>query len=141
MQDTSPLSEKTSLSPTLGSISPFFIVDNLKTSVSFYVNKLGFKVLFIGPDEDPFFAMLGCDNVSIMLKEITPDVKPVPNHTRHEWAPWDAYIYTKEPDVLFHEYSARGVKFHKPLHTNGDNISGFEVADADEYVLFFGTPI
>src|SRR6266498_1855561 len=40
-------------------VSPFFIVTSLKTSVSFYVDKLGFEVRYIGPDDDPFFAIVG----------------------------------------------------------------------------------
>ncbi len=82
-------------------VAPFFIVTNLQTSVSFYVDKLGFEIRYIGPDDDPFYAMVGRDNISIMLKAIAPGVNPIPNHTRHEWAPWDAYISTTEPDRLF----------------------------------------
>ena len=75
-------------------IWPFFIVTNLKNSVSFYVDKLGFEIRYTGPDDDPYWAIVGRDNISIMLKAIYPDVKPIPNHTRHEWAPWDAiYFY------------------------------------------------
>ena len=51
-------------------ISPFFIVANLKSSVSFYVDKLGFEVLYTGPDDDPYWAIVGRDNVSIMLKQL-----------------------------------------------------------------------
>ncbi len=121
-------------------ISPFFIVANLKTSVSFYVDKLGFKIRYIGPDDGPFYAMVGRDNISIMLKAIAPDVKPIPNHTCHEWAPWDAYISTTEPDTLFEEYRSNGVAFRKPIHDNSDDLRGFEIEDADGYVLFFGRP-
>jgi len=115
-------------------------VANLKISVSFYVDKLGFKVLYTGPDDDPYWAIVGRDNVSIMLKAITPDVKPIPNHTRHEWAPWDAYISTAEADKLFDEYRSNDVLFSKPIHDNSDNLRGFEIEDADGYVLFFGRP-
>ena len=79
-------------------------------------------------------------HISVMLKEIAPDVKPMPNHTRHKWAPWDAYISTAEPDTLFEEYRSGGVAFHRPIHDNDDNIRGFEVEDADGYILFFGRP-
>jgi len=75
-----------------------------------------------------------------MLKAIAPDIKPVPNHTRHEWAPWDAYISTPEPDALFEEYSSNSVTFVKPIHDNSDHLKGFEIEDADGYVLFFGRP-
>jgi len=120
-------------------ISPFFIVANLKTAVSVYVDKLGFEVRFMGPDDDPFFAMVGRDQISIMLKEIATDVKAIPNHRRHEWARWDAYIYTADPDMLFEEYRSRGVVFRQPIRDD-DGLRGFEVMDADEYVLFFGRP-
>ncbi|HTI12065.1 MAG TPA: VOC family protein [Puia sp.] len=120
--------------------SPFFIVASIKTSVSFYVDKLGFEVRFIGPEDDPFFAIVGRDQVSIMLKEIAADVKPAPNHTRHKWARWDAYISTAEPDTLFEEYRSGGVAFRQPIQDDDDGLRGFEVMDADGYVLFFGRP-
>lgn len=122
------------------SIWPFFIVADLKISVSFYIDKLGFKIQYIGPDDDPYWAIVGRDNISIMLKAIAPDIKPIPNHTRHKWAPWDAYISTAEPDKLFDEYRSNEVSFRKPLHNNSDNLRGFEIEDADGYVLFFGRP-
>src|ERR1700721_640963 len=122
-------------------ISPFFIVSNIKDSVAFYVNKLGFKVLYMGPEDDPFYAMVGRDHISIMLKAITEDIKAIPNHTRHEWARWDAYISTEEPDTLFEEYSSTGITFRQPIRDDNDGLRGFEVTDADGYVLFFGRPI
>ena len=121
-------------------ISPFFIVTSLKPSTSFYVDKLGFEIRYTGPADDPYWAIVGRDNISIMLKAITPDIKPVPNHTRHEWASWDAYISTAEPDRLFEEFRSNGVHFSKPIHDNTDNLRGFEIEDADGYILFFGRP-
>jgi catechol 2,3-dioxygenase-like lactoylglutathione lyase family enzyme len=124
----------------LGYISPFFIVTNLKASVSFYVDKLGFEIRYTGPDDDPFWAMVGRDDITIRLKAIADDIKPIPNHTRHEWARWDAYISTNDPDALFEEYSSTGITFNQPIQNDGDGLRGFEVEDADGYVLFFGRP-
>ena len=121
-------------------ISPFFIVSSIKDSVSFYVHKLGFELRHIGPEEDPFYAMVGRDHVSIMLKAIANDIKPVPNHTRHRWAHWDAFIYAVDPDALFEEYRAGGLTFHQSIRDDEDGLRGFEVTDADGYVLFFGRP-
>ena len=121
-------------------IMPCFIVRDLKTSVSFYADKLGFKVRYMGPGENPYWAIVGRDSISIMLKVVAPNVKPIPNRSRHEWAPTDAYISTTEPDALFEEYRSKGVSFKKPVENNSDNLRGFEVEDADGYVLFFGRP-
>lgn len=69
-----------------------FIIADLKISVSFYVDKLGFEVRYIGPDKNPYWAIVGRDNISIFLKAVAPDIKPISNRTRHEWASTDAYI-------------------------------------------------
>ena len=124
----------------LTSIWPFFIVSRLKDSVSFYINKLGFELRYTGPEGDPYWAIVGRENISIMLKEIAEDIKPIPNHTRHEWARWDAYISTADPDALFKEYSAGDVTFHQSIRDDEDGLRGFEVKDADGYILFFGRP-
>jgi catechol 2,3-dioxygenase-like lactoylglutathione lyase family enzyme len=124
----------------LNFITPFFIVSNIEDSVAFYVSKLGFEVLYMGPEGAPFWSMVGRGPISIMLKAIADDIKPVPNHSRHEWARWDAYISVEEPDMLFEEFSSAGVTFHQPLKDDDDGLRGFEVADADGYVLFFGRP-
>jgi hypothetical protein len=121
-------------------ISPCFIVSRIHDSVSFYVNQLGFEIQYIGPENNPFFAILGRDQISIMLKAIADDIKPAPNHTRHEWARWDAYISVADPDSLFNEYNSAGVVFRQSLQDDADGLRGFEIADADGYVLFFGRP-
>jgi len=125
----------------LGFVAPFFIVRDVMPSIAFYKDRLGFEVMFIGPDEDdPFFAMLKRDGVHLMLKAITPEVQPTPNPSRHPWARWDAYIYTPDPDALADEFTSRGVAFKEPLGINSDQLRGFEVVDADGYVLYFGRP-
>jgi len=121
-------------------IMPFFIIESLAPSVSFYTDQLGFEIQFTGPDDDPYWAIVGRDNISIMLKGIAPDIKPVPNPTRHPRAAWDACISVADPETLFEEYDSRGVTFRQPIKVNSDRLLGFEVADADGYVLFFGRP-
>src|ERR1044072_7886340 len=103
-------------------IMPCFIIADLKISVLFYVNKLGFEVRYIGPDENPYWAIVGRDNISIFLKAVAPDIKAIPNRSRHEWAPTDAYISVADPDILYKELCSHGVKFIKPLHVNDDNL-------------------
>jgi hypothetical protein len=111
--------KKNNAMANLTNIWPFFIVEHFTDSVSFYVDKLGFEIRHIGPDGNPFWAIVGREEISIMLKGIAPGVKPVPNRTIHPWAPWDAYIVTTDPDTLFEEYSSAGVPFSSPLQNNG----------------------
>ncbi len=121
----------------LVSIDPFFIVKHLETSISYYIDRLGFQLDFKGPDDDPYYARVSRDGIGIMLKSILPDVLPRPNHTRHEWARWDAYIYACDPDTLFEEFSKRGVSFVTELSFMEEGLWGFELSDADGYVLAF----
>ncbi len=121
----------------LVSISPFFIVKDLQASIAFYRDRLGFQVDFEGPPDDVYYAGVSRDGIGIMLKAILPDVLPCPNHTRHEWARWDAYIYTLDPDPLFEEFRQHGVSFVKELSFIDDGLWGFEITDADGYVLAF----
>jgi len=121
----------------LVSITPFFIVKDLQTSITYYRERLGFQLDFQGPGDNPYYAKVSRDGIGIMLKAILPDVLPCPNHTRHEWARWDAYIYTTDPDAIFDEFSQRGVSFVKTLSFMDDGLWGFEITDADGYVLAF----
>ena len=125
----------------LGYIAPFFIVRDVLVSIAFYRDRLGFEVVFLGPDDDPYFAIVKRDAARLFLKAITPEVQPMPNPSRHGWARWDAYVYTPDPDALAGELASRGVSFHAPLDDNADNLRGFEVMDADGYVLYFGRPL
>ena len=126
---------------TLERIYPFFIVKDLAESIDFYNQKLGFETDILVPEEDPFFSIISRNNVRILLKHITEDIHPVPNHTRHEWARWDAFILTSDPDALFAEFQSRGLAFHETLADTSDGLRAFELKDHDGYVLCFGKPL
>jgi catechol 2,3-dioxygenase-like lactoylglutathione lyase family enzyme len=121
----------------LAAIRPSFIVKDLQTSITYYRERLGFQLDFQGPDEGPFWAGVSRDGIGIMLKAVAADVPPIPNHTRHEWAPPDALIYSTDPDALFEEFSRRGATFVKTLSFVEEGLWGFTISDADGYVLVF----
>lgn len=127
------------MSPPVGPISPFFIVQDLAASLQFY-QTIGFGVLHAEPVTEPFFAIVGGAGARLFLKEVSADVSPQPNHTLHEWVPWDAFVFVHEPDTLVREFSAGGVAFRQPLGDRDDGLRGFEVEDPDGHVLFFGRP-
>lgn len=129
----------------LNTVAPFFIIDDLQQSINFYQSKLGFHVLYRGggdgKEENDFYAIMGRDRVMIMLKAITPEVHPQPNHTRHEWARWDAYINTDDPDGLYAEFVSRQVPMHRALEDSSDGLRAFEILDNNGYVICFGRPL
>ena len=140
MNSTKTVSQRPSpegASRNLVSINPFFIVKDLQASIYYYIERLGFQLDFQGPDQDPYYGRVSRDGIGIMLKAILPDVLPRPNRTRHEWARWDASIYTLDPDALFDEFRRRGVSFVTELSFIDEGLWGFEVTDADGYVLAF----
>ena len=128
----------------LRSIAPFFIVDDLQRSLDFYSSKMGFNITYKGGGNghgEDFWAIVQRDGVMIVLKQIAPDIHPAPNHSRHEWARWDAYVHTSDPDALYREYVSRDVPMHQSLQDTGDGLRAFEIIDNNGYVLCFGRPL
>jgi catechol 2,3-dioxygenase-like lactoylglutathione lyase family enzyme len=123
-------------------IAPFFIVKDVPVALSFYRDRFGFDITFQGPGEDDiFFGIVQRGAAMIMLKSIGVD--PVPNYTRDikkGIARWDAYLHVPDPDALAAEFASRDVEFFLPLKEgyDEDGLRGFEVKDADGYLLFFG---
>lgn len=121
------------------SIAPFFIVSSVPQTLAFYVERLGFQVMYRQPPGAPFFAIVRRDSVMIFLKH-GENVPPVPNCLRHPSMKWDAYISVLDPDSLAIDFARRGLSFHTPLAQTSEGLRGFEVRDPDGYVLFFGRP-
>ena len=126
----------------ISGISPFFIVNDVPASLAFYRDRLGFDVTFEGPEPDDIFFGIVCrGGAQILMKAI--GVAPVPNYTRdikQGIARWDAFVIVPDPDALAAEYAARDVEFFEPLQDTHDGLRGFEIKDADGYLLFFGRP-
>ena len=126
--------------PDIAGIAPLFIVNSVPAALAFYRDQLGFAVTFQGPEpDDIFFGIVQRGAAMIMFKDV--GVNPVPNYTRdikQGIARWDAYLQVPDPDALAAEFSSRGVEFFEPLNDTDDGLRGFEVQDADGYVLFFG---
>jgi catechol 2,3-dioxygenase-like lactoylglutathione lyase family enzyme len=124
--------------PAITGISPFFIVRNVTDATAFYRDKLGFDITHQQPDHEPFFAIICRNQAMIFLKSVGE--APAPNCKRNPEARWDAYVSAPDPDALAGEFSSRGVSFSVPPRDTHDGLRGFELQDADGYVLFFGRP-
>ena len=128
--------------PEISGIAPLLIVSDVPAALAFYRDRLGFDITFQGPEpNDIFFGIVKRGAAMIMFKSVGVD--PVPNYTRDVKkgiARWDAYLSVPDPDALAAEFSSRGVDFFVPLQDTADGLRGFELKDADGYVLFFGRP-
>jgi catechol 2,3-dioxygenase-like lactoylglutathione lyase family enzyme len=121
-----------------GPATPVFIVSNLQRSISFYCLGLGFECWYTSTDGAPLFAMIGRGAAQIMLKDV--GARPIPNAERHGDARWDAFIYAELPEVLAKDFLDRSITLNAPMMVRNDGLTGFEVADPDGYVCFFGHP-
>src|SRR5256885_10445480 len=55
----------------ISSISPFFIVSHVPSSLSFYRDRLGFEITFQGPaPDDIFFGIVRRGGAQILLKDV-----------------------------------------------------------------------
>ncbi len=126
----------------ISGIAPLFIVNDVPAALAFYRDSLGFDISFEGPEPaDIYFGIVERGAAMIMFKSV--GLEPVPNYTRNieqGIARWDAYLYVPDPDALAEEFASRNVKFFEPITNTTDDLRGFEVQDADGYVLFFGRP-
>lgn len=126
----------------ISGISPFFIVSDVPSSLSFYRDRLGFHITFQGPSpDDIFFGIVRRGGAQILLKDV--GVPSLPNYTRDVKkgiARWDAFVGVPDPDSLAAEFASRDVQFSEPLKDTDDGLRGFELKDTDGYVLFFGRP-
>ncbi|HSS19666.1 MAG TPA: VOC family protein [Pyrinomonadaceae bacterium] len=126
----------------IAGISPFFVVNHVPSSLAFYRDQLGFEVTFEGPEPDDIFFGIVCrGGAQILMKAV--GVAPVPNYTRDVKkgvARWDAFVIVPDPDALAAEFASRQVEFFEPLKDTQDGLRGFELKDADGYLLFFGRP-
>jgi catechol 2,3-dioxygenase-like lactoylglutathione lyase family enzyme len=124
----------------IAGISPLFISRHVPSSLAFYRDRLGFEVIFEGPEPgDIFFGIVRRGGAQILFKEV--GLPPVPNYTRDielGIARWDAFVSVPDPDPLAAEFISRHVELFQPLKDTDDGLRGFEIKDADGYLLFFG---
>ena len=111
--------------------APLFHVTNLKKSLDFYCEVLGFERPTLWGDP-PGFAMPQRDGMILMLDQHTE----APLHNNGNW---DAYFWVNDVPALYAEFKAKGALFEygvefKKLYGNLE----FALKDPDGYFLAFG---
>lgn len=59
-----------------------FIVSHVNGTMSFYTGEPGFKSSYKGPEEDPFFAIVGPTGLRLLSRPAKPRRSPAPTAIR-----------------------------------------------------------
>lgn len=115
--------------------APLFLVADVAGSAAYYRDVLGF-----GFDKiwGGCFCMPSRDGQIFMLAQVAAD-QVQPNGLRTgEDHQWDAYVWVRDADVLFAEFTARKVRVaYPPLDKLEYGNREFAVRDLDGYVIAF----
>lgn len=120
--------DSASKSSILEGTTPILRVHDLKTSIEYYVQKLGFRVNWGFPDErTSFFASISRDKCCLFLSE---------GDQGHPGT-W-VWIGAEDAEALHEEFKASGAKIRNPP-TNYEWTFEMQVEDLDGNVLRFGS--
>ena len=117
---------------TLTAIAPQFLVDDLKRSIDYYRERLGFELDYV---YDDFYASVSRDGCAIHLKD-APKIQADRAH-RKENEHLDVSIAVVDAAALHDELRARGAIITKPLEDRPWACRDFYVEDPDGYILCF----
>ena len=116
-------------------IAPQFLVDDLKTAIAYYRDKLGFSLDFC---YESFYASVSRNGFSIHLKCAPKTVSDRAHRKQHEHL--DVYITVTGVATLHDELQSRGALITKPLEERPWSCKDFYVQDPDGYILCFSEP-
>ncbi len=106
--------EKTGAQNLMWWVAPYFVVDDVVATASFYRDKLGFSYERFWGDP-PRFAMVRRQGATIMLRQVDTSGHMRPNRTPNpNDCVLDAYFWIDDADKLCEQFQANGVENHKP---------------------------
>ncbi len=114
---------------------PQVFVSDLTSSLSFYVDGLGFALLF-SYGEPPFYAQVARGSARLNLRRVSGPVFDDLFRSREPDALTATVILT-DPKALFLELQAAGIPFHQALRTEPWGARTFIVADPDGNLIAF----
>jgi catechol 2,3-dioxygenase-like lactoylglutathione lyase family enzyme len=132
--------QQTTSRATLTAAEPQLFVADIKASCDFFMQKLGFSVVFIY-GEPPFYAQVGRDGARINLRCVDrPVVDPELRERESLLAAAMTVATADEIKQLFLEFQAAGVAFHQTLKREPWGAKDVIVKDPDGNLLLFAGP-
>jgi len=126
-----------SYQPQFQSINPYFVVEDVFASAAYYRDVFGFTFdqFWLEP---PQFVIVMRDGIQIMLHQPGEGGAEVrPNRNVIPYA-YDAYIYVRDEDSLYSEFTERGANTLGEPELMPHACREFRVQDLNGYVLCFG---
>lgn len=122
--------------PIVNSMAPQLLVNNLKDSIGFYENQLGFTTDFIYED---FYASVSVDGHPIHLK-CAPKLEEERRHRKSN-GHLDVFINVTDAQALYQKYHDAGAVITQAPQTHPWGTLDFQVEDPDGYILCFSQDI
>jgi len=117
-------------------VAPFIFVADVIRAASYYRDVLGFAFDRLW-GEPPCFCMPHRDGLTIMLSEVADKARIQPNGGEIGES-WDAYVWVRDADALFAEFTAKGaLVVYPPTDRAYYGNREFAVRDPDSYVVAF----
>jgi catechol 2,3-dioxygenase-like lactoylglutathione lyase family enzyme len=124
----------------LTSVAANLYVRDLKASVEFFTEKLGFRVDFVY-GEPPFYAQVSRDQARLALRSIDEAVFAGDVREREDLVSASITVASAEEiEQLFGEYQAAGVAMHQALRDEPWGAKTFVVKDPDGNLILFAGP-
>ena len=118
---------------------PFFNVTDMRASLRFYVDGLGFAVTNTWEPEGSLrWCWLELDKVSIMLQQYWRDGAPAPGPEGPLGQGVSVCFMCEDAIAIYRDLTARGIQAKKPFVGNGMWVTS--VLDPDGYRLEFESP-
>lgn len=121
--------------PMLLAAEPQLFVTNMEAARAFYVDRLGFSLVFSHGDP-PFYAQVGRGGARLNLRLVHAPAFEAAFHTR-EPDPLSATITVDGIDWLFAAYEKANVEFHQRLRSEPWGSRTFIVRDPDGNLIAF----
>jgi uncharacterized glyoxalase superfamily protein PhnB len=126
---------------TFASMRPLLMVRNLKESIDFYADVLGFTVNATWPEEDPYWASLSAGAASLMLNYVGDPHAHEDGEEPHSHEPEFNGLLYFEPSGSLEELHARiraSVPSCGEIEVQPYGMKEFSVTDPNGYHLTFG---
>ena len=125
---------------TLVAAEPQLLVTDIKASCKFFVEKLGFSIVFSYGDP-PYYAQVGRDGVRLNLRCVEATVIGSTVRDHEELLSASITVATAdEIKMLFLEFQSAGVSFHQTLKKQPWGAKNFVVKGPDGNLLLFAGP-